>query len=332
MSIDVSLVDDRAVWNELVEQSSQSVPFHRFEALEIMAKHSGSELLPYCGHKGEQPVGLFPLFSLSRGPVRIAVSPPPDLKINYLGPVLLNHKTLKQRKAEKRHTRFIDAVDDHLQRTVDPHYVHVRTGPDYGDPRPFDWNGFTLRPEYTYEVDITEPIDDLFMSFSGDIRSNVRQATNTDHELFEGDWDDAERILAMVRDRHAEQDVAFDVPTSFVRDLYEALPDGTVRVYGCRSGGQFLGGDLTLENDELLLAWQGAADYDHELAVTDLVLWNVIQQARDRGLTRYDLCGANNRRLCQYKSKFDPTVRTYYTIERGTKAINRLKNLYTRFR
>lgn len=332
MSISVSPLDNAGDWNDLVERSPQYTPFHRFEALEILAEYSETELYPFCGYKGEEPIGLFPVFVLSRGPVRAAFSPPPSLEINYLGPALLNYEKLKQRKTERRHRRFIEEVQAELQDEINPQYIHVRTGPRYTDPRSFIWNEFEATPEYTYTVDITPDPSDLFMTFSSDIRKNVRGADDTDYELFEGDGTDVERIIRMVRSRHDEQDVAFNVSESFARDLYQALPDGTMRAYVCRSEGRFVGGSLTLEDDGELLAWQWVADYDIHLAVTDLVNWHVIRQARDRGIERYDLGGANNPRLCGYKAKFNPSIRIYYTLERGNKAMNGLKKLYKRLR
>ncbi|ELY45806.1 GNAT family N-acetyltransferase [Natronorubrum tibetense] len=332
MSIEVARLDDADEWNSLIERSPQTTPFHRFEALKVMGEYSNATLHPFCGYKGDEPIGLFPVFALSRGPIRIALSPPPDLKISYLGPVLLNHEKLKRRKAEKRHRRFIEAVDVKLQETVDPRYVHVRTHPAYNDPRPFIWNDFKATPEFTYEVDITPDSDDLFMTFSGDIRSNVRHADDAEYELLEGDEADVGRIINMAQNRHAEQGVAFNVPESFARDLYRALPEGTMRAYICRAEGEFVGGDLTLENDEVILAWQGVADYEFDLPVTDLVVWYYIRQAHERGIERFDLAGANNPRLCKYKAKFNPEIRSYYTLERGSKAMNGVKELYKRFR
>lgn len=332
MSIDVSRLADAAEWNALVDRSPQTTPFHRAEALEAMADHSETTPQLYVGYKGEEPVGLFPVFLLSRGPVRAAVSPPPDLKIPYLGPALLDDGRLKQRKAEKRHRRFVEAVDEAIREAFDPHYTHVRSGPAYADPRPFIWNDFAPEPRYTYEVDLEPEQDDLFMTFSGDVRENVRRADDDRYELLEGDAADAERIVEWVRERHDEQGVSFDVPPAFVADLYRALPDGTVRVYVCHSDGNFVGGEITLEDDQTLYGWQAAADYDHDLAVSDLVVWHLLRDGRERGLERYDLGGANDPRLCRYKAKFNPEVRPYYTLERSSRAVTGLKELYQRFR
>lgn len=332
MSIDVSLVYDVDEWNELVDRSQQETPFHRFEALDVLTDYSNATLYPFVGYKGQEAVGLFPVFSLSRGPIRVAVSPPPDLKISYLGPALLNQGKMKQRKAEKRHRRFNEAVYDEIETEINPQYVHVRTGTKYTDPRPFIWSGFDITPRYTYEVDLSPSCEELFMTFSSDVRRNVRRTNEDSYELSEGGADDIEEIITNVRDRHAEQGLRYDVPPSFAADLYRELPEGTMRSYVCRSDGVFVGGVITLEDDETIYRWQSINDRDHDVPATDILDWHVIQDAHDRGIERYDLVGANNRRISKYKSKFNPDVRAYFSIERSTRTTNALKSLYNRFR
>jgi len=55
-----------------------------------------------------------------------------------------------------------------------------------------------------------------------------------------------------------------------------------------------------------------------------------MRTARDRGLTQYDLVGANNERISKYKAKFSPQLRMYQTIERGTPVMNVVSELYKR--
>lgn len=343
VNLSVERMDDDARWNELLERSPAATAFHRAEALATIAAHSGTELHQLVGRSDSGVIGLFPVFCASIASVSVAFSPPPGLKVSYLGPAYVHRASGSNgatgtgpndapavdttRPGERVRTRFIDAVAEFVGTVIDPRYVHVRTTPGC-DPRPFMWNGYDPTPRYTYVVDVRSSIDDLFMSFSGDLRENVRGADDVAHEVSEGTVTDIGHVLDRLRARHDEQGVQFPLTVPFVRDLYDALPDGTVRVFVCRSEGDVVGGQLTLETDSTMSAWQGVGDRDHELPVTDLLDWTAIKDAHSRGLDRYDLVGANDPRLCQYKGKYNSGLDTYYSLERSTPVTDVLKAGY----
>jgi len=332
MSIDITTVDDPTRWDRLVERAPASTPVHRYGGLRALAEHAGATLHPLAGYKGQEPVGLFPVFEKAKGPVSAVFSPPPDLKVSYLGPVTHNLEKLKQRKRERRHRRFVEGCLDYLDETVGPSYAHFRTGVDYADPRPFLWNDFEVTPRYTYVVDLERDPDDLFAAFSSDARSNVRSAGDADCEVYEGGREEIVRIVEQVKARHDEQGKSYLVTPAFVTDLYESLPDGAVRPYAVAVDGEFAGGMVVLEDDDTVYRWQGGAKPDASLPVNDVLDWQIMQDAIERGRSGYDLVGANNPRLCGYKAKFAPTLRTYHSLQRGTRSMNVVSGLYSRLR
>jgi len=139
-------------WDDLLEQSPHGTPFHRFAFLEVLATYANATLHPLVGYVGQEPVGLFPWFEVSKGPISTFFSPPPNLKVTYLGPALLNQEKLKRRKAERRHRQFVEAALSYAERVAAPGYVHVRTSRGYDDVRPFVWNDFEVTPAYAYPV------------------------------------------------------------------------------------------------------------------------------------------------------------------------------------
>src|SRR6056297_1562905 len=154
MAIEITPLQNPTEWNDLVDQSPQATPFHRAECLDVLATHANATLHPYAGFKGHEPVGIFPLFKISKGPVSAVFSPPPDLKISYLGPALVNHSKQKQRRREKTNSRFITGCLETLEERVDPKYITLRTGFEYTDSRPLIWAGFEPTTRYTYVVDL----------------------------------------------------------------------------------------------------------------------------------------------------------------------------------
>jgi hypothetical protein len=334
MSIDVRETDDDS-WNRYVERSPTAGVFHRREALMVQARQAGCRIHRLVGFKGQEPVGIFPVFALRKGPVTTAFSPPPDLGVPYLGPALLNMEKLKQRKAERRQQSFFEACMEWVGRELNPRYTHVRVHGDYDDLRPLKWAGFDATPSYTYEVDLTPDREDIRMSFSSDARKNIRDGRENDRvTVTEGDRSDLPRILTQVRERYESQGITFHLSDGFGTALYDRLPDGVVRPVVCRVDGEFVGGILAYEDDDTVYRWQGGVrtDTDVDVAVNDVLDWAVMDAAKERGRSTYDLVGAENERINSYKAKFNPTLQEYYSLERASPAVSIAAHLYKQVR
>lgn len=321
---------DPESWNRHVDRSPETGPFHRWEALAVMARHSGSTLHPLVGVVGEEPVGLLPVFGISKGPFDVVFSPPPPLWVPNLGPATVNMGKLSQRKSERRLIRFIQGCLDRIEGTLDPSLIRISTVEEFVDVRPFAWNDFDIRPVHTYVVDLDPGPDQLRRQFSGDARRNIDEAMDADVTVEEGTWGDVGWIVSQVRNRYRAQSIPFKLPRGFVGDLYSAMPDGYVRPYVCRRGADRLGGIIVLDDGETAYRWLGGVkpNGDVDLSVNDVLDWQVMLDAKERGVDSYDFVGADDRRLNRYKAKFCPDLVPYYALERGTLITRSLARVY----
>ncbi|MHC3437828.1 GNAT family N-acetyltransferase [Natrialbaceae archaeon A-gly3] len=332
MSIDVrpATDEDRRRWNDYVARSPHGTFFHELEVLEVLADHAEAELHPLVGFKGEEPVGLFPVFDVEKRFVTAAFSPPPHLRVPYLGPAFLNLGKLKQRKRDRRRKRFVEGCFEWIETELAPRYAHVRTGTGVVDSRPFKWNGYEATPEYTYHVDLSPGKDDLLAAVSSDARRNVTNTPEEAYEIAVEEEDAVRRITEQVRHRYASQDIRFDPTDEFVVDLFEASEEGELRPYTLRVDDEFVGGILALEYDDTVSRWMGGVrtDADVDVPTNDLLDWAIISDGVDRGLATYDLVGADNPRINRYKSKFNPDLETYYGLEYGSWGTKTMAHLY----
>lgn len=331
MSVEIDRLDDADTWDALVARADETTPFHRRDALDVLAAHSDTDLHPFVGYVGEEPVGLFPIFERSVGPVSAVFSPPPNLKIPSLGPATFADPAMKRRKRERRHRRFVESALSVVDDEIGPSFVTVRAGVGYADPRPFIWNGFEPTPRFTYHVDLTPGTDALLAETSSDLRSNVRKTDDEAFEIVDGGRSGLEQVVVNARRRHEEQGISYGVTPAFVRDLSRAIPEAvTAKI--CTADGVFAGGSIVLSDDDTAYRWQSVTDFDAPVPAGDLLDWHVICDASARGLETYDLVGANNRRLCGYKSKFAPDVATHYRLKRSGRLMDAVASLYLRVR
>lgn len=326
-------VDDET-WNRYVERSRHGTVFHSHQFLQATAEHADARLHRLVGYKGQEPVGVFPLFEMTKGFTTAVFSPPPDMGLSQMGPAMLNMAKLKARKAEKRTRRFLEGCLDWVDEVLSPSFVHLRTGTQMHDQRPFIWNDFEVAPRYTYLLDLTPDTDSLLDRFSSDARRNIRKTDDDAFQIVESGPEAVSDIVDHLQHRHDEQGVHYPVDGAFVEDLYSLLPAGAIRTYVVRVDDEYVGGMITLEDETTLFRWQGGARPrgDPDVPVNDLLDWRLITDAVDRGKERYDLVGANTPHLCEYKSKFGPELATYYTIKQSTRTMQMVSELYQRLK
>lgn len=336
MSIEVTTLDPRTdadEWNRYVERSDGTNPFYRAEALHLQADDTGSTPHLLVGFKGQEAVGLFPIFEYRKGPITGAFSPAPFSWSCYLGPAMLNVGKLKQRKVDRRTKRFIEGCIEYIDREISPLYSKF-VAAEFRDVRPFLWNEYDVEPGYTYVVDLEGDPDELLGRFSSDARSNIRNADENAYVIEEGDGDDVERIVEQVAKRYENQGRSFQLNPSFARSVYDAVPDGSIRPYVCRVDGEFQGGILVVDSDRTRYRWQGGVkpDIDVDLPINDLLDWAVMRDGLENGFDQYDLVGAGVPSINRYKAKFNPRLETHYEITSGSFGFDLLIDRYRKLR
>lgn len=318
-------------WNRLLGRAPQATPFHRYEFLQTLAEHTGTTCHPIAGVADGRPIGLFPVFERSFGPVTALFSPAPNCKARYLGPVLLDRPGTDQVVDEGRRQDFISAALSCFDERFSPGYVIVRTAPRYDDHRPFVWRGFEATPQYSYVVDLSPDRSTLLERFSRDARNNIRTDA-TGLEIAEAGANSIPPLIDQLRTRHRERGEPYGVTADFVTDLYERLPDGVVRPYVVRQEGTMVGGMIALEDGDTVYRWQGGVKPDVDFPVNELLDWHIMRRAAERNRRRYDLVGANHRSIARYKSKFDPELVVFQSLVRSSRPMSLLSTLYKRFR
>ena len=341
-------------WRDALPNSGFEV-FHTPEALSVLGSHAAGDLELYGGFKGQQPVGLFPVFVRRRSYGTVVTSPPPFLGAR-LGPIVMSNSP-KQRKREKLNRRFTEAVlsalnvtspkDENGAESNDllPDAVRSRiTGQttlfraacnvDYADPRPYVWNGLHATPQFTYQLDVETPArDDLLMSFSKSLRREIRDGEELDISVETEGVDGAREIYRDLSRRYDEQGESFGLDWDFVRELVVELDDRS-RVYVTRGpDGAYISGIIALYSNDAAYFWLGGTRGTYDgVGVNGRLHWRIITDLYEddelNSISTYDLHGANNANLCRYKSKFGGTLTEYYVVESSGVEMQLAKGAY----
>lgn len=325
--IERAMGDDLEQWDSYVDRSAHASPFHRRSALELIARHHDLTLHPLIGYKGEEPIGLFPLFETKLGPFTTVASPPPNIEVAYLGPIRVANDDRKQRTVEKERQRFIEGAIDWIDTEIDPDLVQIRCVDGFTDVRPFLWHEFDVTPSYTYVVDLRREPNELLEAFSTDARRNIRRYEEADIDVEIGGVDVLEPLNELVRSRLEEKGVRYNLSTEFLVELYESLGNTNVRPYVCLRNGAVVGGTVVLKEGDTLYGWIGGAAPTVDLPINEAIDWRIMQDGIEEGLEDYDLHGAMERGVTEYKSKFSPDLTPLFEVTRkssGAKAASGL--------
>ena len=309
-------------------------PFHRASALTVLDDHTAGELDLWCGFNGDRPVALLPTLTREPRVGRAVLSPPPGLGVPRLGPLVMPASP-KQRKREKLNREFVAAVCDRL--TIDGRRTLFRAtcSPTYTDPRPFDWEGLSVEPTFTYRLDTADrDLEAVRSAFSKSLRREIRDAEDLPVSVSREGVDGARAVFEATRERYADQERGFPMEWGYVRDLFTALEE-FARVYVLRDDdSRFLTGITVLYSNDRAYFWQGGARTVHEgVSVNSLVHWHIVRDLVEdppaESVTAYDLMGANTERLCRYKSKFGADLEPYYVVESDGKSMDVAKRAHS---
>ncbi|WP_435346428.1 GNAT family N-acetyltransferase [Haloarchaeobius sp. HRN-SO-5] len=323
---------DLAEWEDALPSSGFEV-FHTPEALSVLDDHVDGELQLYVGYKGQQAVGLVPVFVTERIVGRTVTSPPPAMSVPKLGPIV-TPLSPKQRKREKVNRTFARAVREELDLDERTTLFRFVCPPEYGDPRPYVWDDDDVTVSFTYHLDLSDrSADDALGDASKSLRRSIRDARELDVSVSVEGVEAARAVYEQTRDRYDEQDRGFTLTWPYVRDLVTELGE-RARTYVVRSpDGELLSGIVALFSNDEALYWLGGTRGDYDgTSVNALVHWAIVEDVVDGdpfdSLTAYDLMGADTERLSKYKSKFGAELVPYYVVESGGQPMGLAKQVY----
>ncbi|AGB31202.1 hypothetical protein C488_01459 [Natrinema pellirubrum DSM 15624] len=311
--------------------------FHDPDALSVLDDHTDAELQLYGAYKGQQAVGLLPVFVGSRSIGRTVLSPPVSFSVPRLGPVV-NPNSPKRRKRERINRTLAEEVIETLDIDARTTLFRMSCPVEYGDPRPYEWRDFSLTPRFTYVLDLeAKSLENVLSSFSKSLRREMRKRDDLDLTIEREGIDAALRVYEDVVEQYREHDDPAPLSRSFLRDLLSALDGERWRVYVARTpDGEYQSGVLALYSPDLAYFWQGGvtASYDG-ISVNSLlhhaIIEDVLTDPELESVTGYDLVGANTERLCEYKAKFNADLRQYYVVESGGLEMSLAKSAYQTF-
>ncbi len=310
----IGMIMDKNTWDDFVDKSFYGLLFHKWDFLKIVEKHSRYKFLPYAIYRGDELACIFPLFYKREVGVRSIFSPPPHASIPYLGMVMYPmYDTMKQKRKESCLCSSIDEINHEIMK-MSPNYVSIYLPPGFKDMRPFKWHDYVADAHYTYKLDLTAPLNDIWKGFDATCRKNIKRSERLKPVIKQ--VSDVEKFYGVMEKRYEVQGLNLPIfSPQYLADLLVAFPDN-IKMYFIYHGDDIIALCINCEYKNVVTHWLGAAKFDNGIAGNDYLLWELIKIAKASGFTEFEIQGANQKRLSQFKSKFNPDLEVYYSIEK----------------
>ncbi|CAJ37288.1 GNAT family N-acetyltransferase [Methanocella arvoryzae] len=321
-----SIINDEEVWDRFVDNSPYGTLFHKWKFLKIMEKYSRYQLLPYGIFKGKELACLFPLFYKAEKGLRFVASPPRQsiLYVPYLGYVMSREfDGWKQHKKESFTCDIVHDINREISR-LSPNYTSIFPVPRCTDMRPFRWSGYTVDLGYTYITNLERTEEELWNSLTSNCRKDIRDLK--DKSLQFKAYNDVDRFFEVMRSVLAQEGPTFfhaQTP-EYLKEIIAAFPEN-VKMNALYEDDTPLYISTTIEYNGRLLMWMAGSASDRYNS-GECFVWELLKDASRRGLKVAENWGTEQRRLCNFKSKFNPSLEMT-CIVRKTDGIGKLATM-----
>ncbi len=325
----VELIEDKQKWDKFVDESPYATLSHKWDFLKIAEKHSGYKLYTYGYYKGDILRGIYPLFFKKINGLKMVYSPPPRRGMFNLGFVVSGeYDNIKQSKKESFLNSFLGEMEDEIQK-YSPDYTLIYTIPNFTDMRFFNWNNYNIMPKYTYVVDLNPPLEEIWNNLHKDVKRCVKLSSGYGLELHMND--DISIFHERQERRYREKEVNFSIDSEYLEEVFKAYPDNIKAYYVHNDLGEVVTGMISQEYKEKFMVWMGIARAKEH--ANEFLIWKTIEKARSEGFRRFEIAGADEKHLNQFKSRFSPSLETWCRISKMSllgKASRYFVDLYNR--
>lgn len=331
--MDIQIAENEKIWNEIVDASPQATAFHQYGWLKLMEKHTGFRLYPLIAFKGEEAVGIFPVFFYKKFLVRSTFSPPPGTAISYLGPAMVGKENLRLSQREYIGLEFLKSVDRFISESLKANYIYFSAPPKIDDPRAFQWLGYDVKPAYGYITDLKNGLEAVLEKITTKkIRKEIKRALNKGIYVREGGKKEIGAIYDLMLERYENQGKPVTVSEKYLLELFDRFK---LKVFVAEYEDEIVTGTVCVSFKDRFLSWIGFPKPRIKLSPSpnDLLIVEEIKYACENGYDYYEIMGAaGDRRLHNYYSKFNFDLIVRFSAKKSSMVPTIIEGVYSRMK
>jgi hypothetical protein len=301
----IKLIENKDVWDKFVDESCYGLLFHKWDFLKIMEKHTNYKLLQYGIYNGDTLICIFPLFFKKYNGLKTIFSPPPRTGVPNLGFVMSQEfDILKQNKKETYLNIVVREFNEEMKK-ISPNYVSISLVPNFLDVRSFKWINYCEEAHFTYVIDLSISLDEIWNSLKKELRKQIKQADELNLKLLKSD--DVSVFYELEKKRYEGQGLRFPIINkNYLEDLLKAYPEYLGLFYLYDSDDEVIGIQICCEYKDRFMFWMGGVKPQKKIHSNEYLTWEFIKKAKNAGYRKLEITGAGVKNICEFKSKFNP--------------------------
>ena len=196
--------------------------------------------------------------------------------------------------------------------------IDINNYPTLIDLRPLIERGWSVRPRYTYLLDVSEP-EKLWAGFDGNIRQAIKKGEKAGFQHGEMNCPPSE-IYELLQQTLTKNGGKNPIEESLVREIATAPEIQNRVIFGARADDNQLISVIICVWDRRRAYYLLAANNPKHLSSgeSSLLIWELAQHLASLGIPELDFIGANIPGIARFKEGFNPRLETYYRLERWT--------------
>jgi len=301
----VAEVTDPTEWDTFAAAAVGGTPFSTAAWLDCAARAGGGVRLLGCRRKGRLVAGVSGLEVPARGGPQL-VTPP---LLPHGGFILAPPNSDRPALQEAERCGAFRALIQFLGSEFGA--VHLTHAPALADAREFAWAGWTVRPRYTYQIDLADR-QAVWDTMERRTRATIRKAGEAGFRLAAAEDDGVLRDLYQAV--YERQDDGPPVAAAAVEAVAgQARAAGLTETWAVESpAGEPAAVVAFTRGDPCYALIAGAAPAFRDTGATALLYWEFLQRTEARS---FDFAGANMPPIALFKRGFGGTLVPYFAVD-----------------
>jgi lipid II:glycine glycyltransferase (peptidoglycan interpeptide bridge formation enzyme) len=194
-------------------------------------------------------------------------------------------------------------------------YQLLSNSPQLQDTRPLQNLGYTIQPRYTYVLDLRPTTDELWNSFDGHVRRQIKKAEKVGFVFADEIPPDA--AYRLFRETFVRRGEKCPVAKAFLAELAcGSILQHNRTVIAASLDSQVVAYVVLLKFKDTAYYSVASTAADHlQSGVSSLLIWKAIKALQADCIYSLDLVGANIPSIARFKEGFNPELRTFYQAE-----------------